>query len=56
MLIPTMPWPAIDALIVAVPISFIFTIVVSLLTKPMDQEQLDKCYRGFNSNKKIEGK
>jgi len=45
MLIPAMPWPSVDAIIIAVPISLIFTIVVSLLTKPMDQEHIDKCYK-----------
>ena len=55
-LIGAMPWASVDAIIVAVPVSFIFTIVVSLLTKPMDQELLDKCYKGFESDKKVEGK
>lgn len=50
-LIPTMPWPVVDAIIIAVPISFIFTIVVSLLTKPMPQEDIDKCYDGITQQK-----
>ncbi len=54
MLISTMPWPSVDAIIIAVPISFIFTIVVSLLTKPMSQEKIDKCYEGIGSNKSTE--
>jgi len=49
-LIPTVPVPSIDPLIVAVPISFIFTIVVSLLTKPMAEEHIGKCYDGIGSN------
>lgn len=52
MLIQVLPWSSIDAIIVAVPVSFIFTIVVSLLTKPMDPELIDKCYEGVGSNKK----
>ncbi|MBZ9571672.1 sodium:solute symporter family protein [Methanobrevibacter sp. TMH8] len=51
MLIPTMPWPAIDAIIIAVPVSLIFTIVVSLLTKPMSQEYIDKCFKSDVSKK-----
>jgi len=50
MLLPVVPWPTIDPLIVAVPISLILTVVVSLLTKPMDQDHIDKCYDGFGSN------
>ncbi|MCL2114673.1 MAG: sodium:solute symporter family protein [Methanobrevibacter sp.] len=49
-LIPAVPWPTIDPLIIAVPISFIFTIVVSLLTKPMAKEHIEKCYEGIGSN------
>ena len=55
MLIPTMPWPSVDAIIIAVPISLIFTVVVSLLTKPMDQEHIDKCYKGIGSDESKTG-
>ena len=51
MLITAMPWPSVDALIIAVPISAIIFIVVSLLTKPMDEAILNK---SFNGAKKIE--
>jgi len=54
-LIQAMPWPSVDAIIIAVPISLIFTIVVSLLTKPMDQEHIDKCYKGIGSEKSKTG-
>ena len=37
-LLPAAPWPFIDVMLIAVPISAIFTIVVSLLTKPPAQE------------------
>lgn len=47
-LISTMPWPVIDPLIFGVPISAIFLIVVSLLTKPLDKEVLDKSFKGFD--------
>ncbi|MDR0900561.1 MAG: sodium:solute symporter family protein [Methanobrevibacter sp.] len=49
-LIPTMPWIAIDPIMFAVPISLILTIVVSLLTKPMPKEHIDKCYKGIANN------
>jgi len=41
----------IDPIIIAVPISFIFIIVVSLLTKPMNQADIDKAYKGIGSKK-----
>ncbi|MDR2966718.1 MAG: sodium:solute symporter family protein [Methanobacteriaceae archaeon] len=55
MLIQTMPFSSIDAIIIAVPISFIFTIVVSLLTKPMNKEDIDKAYKGIGSNESKTG-
>jgi SSS family solute:Na+ symporter len=47
-LISTMPWPVVDPLIFGVPVSAFFLIVVSLLTKPLDQELVDKSFKGFN--------
>lgn len=55
MLIQNMPWSSIDAIIIAVPISFIFTIVVSLLTNPMGPEIIEKCYKGIGSKKSETG-
>jgi SSS family solute:Na+ symporter len=43
-LVSTMPWPTVDPLIIGVPLAFILTIVVSLLTKPPSKEILDKCF------------
>ncbi len=43
-LIQSAPWAAVDPLVIALPISAIFTIVVSLLTKPPDEEHLNKCF------------
>lgn len=45
MLISTLPWFSIDPLIFAVPISFIFTIFVSLLTEKPDPEFIEKCFK-----------
>jgi SSS family solute:Na+ symporter len=41
----------IDPIIIAIPISFIFTVAVSLVTKPMDQADIDKAYNGIGSKK-----
>lgn len=52
MLISTMPWPSVDALCIAVPISAIFFVVVSLLTKPLDEEVLNKSFKGIDKKSK----
>ena len=44
-LITTMPWPTVDPLVIGVPIAFLLTIVVSLLTKPPSNELLDKSFK-----------
>lgn len=44
-LIQTMPWPSIDPLIFGVPISAMFVIVVSLLTKPLDADLVEKSFK-----------
>ena len=43
-IIPAAPWPFIDVMLIAVPVSAIVTIVVSLLTKPPAQEVIDKAF------------
>ena len=48
-LIPTAPWPFIDVMLIAVPVSAIFTIVVSLLTKPPAQEVIDKSFENIDA-------
>ena len=50
-LLPAAPWPYIDVMLIAVPISAIFTIVVSLLTKPPAQEVIDKSFEDIDNNK-----
>jgi SSS family solute:Na+ symporter len=44
-LITTMPWPTVDPLVIGVPLAFLLTIVVSLLTKPPSKELVDKCFK-----------
>ena len=48
-LLPAMPWPYIDVMLIAVPISAIFTLVVSLLTKPPAQEIIDKAFEDIDN-------
>lgn len=50
LLLPTLPWPSIDPLIIAVPISLILTIIISLLSKPPKQELIDKCFPNKTQN------
>ena len=50
MLIPSMPWCAMDVMVVAVPISAIVMIVVSLLTKPLGDKLLNKAFDGIKDN------
>jgi len=38
-------WPVVDPLVVALPISIVVLIIVSLLTKRMDDEHLAKCFK-----------
>ena len=47
-LLPTAPWPFIDVMLIAVPVSAIFTIVVSLLTKPPAQEVIDGAFKNID--------
>jgi len=46
MLITQMPWPVVDPIIVALPLAFLVTIVVSLMTKPPSQEHVEECFKG----------
>ncbi|MHC4988234.1 MAG: sodium:solute symporter family protein, partial [Planctomycetota bacterium] len=39
-------WSVVDPIVIALPISIIVAIVVSLLTKPPSKEHLDKCFQG----------
>lgn len=39
-------WSVVDPILIALPISAVVAIVVSLLTKPPSQQHLDKCFKG----------
>ena len=52
MLINTMPWYTIDVMIFAIPVSAIFTVVVSLLTQPMDEKILNRSFKGLDDGAK----
>jgi SSS family solute:Na+ symporter len=40
------PWPTIDPIMIGLPIAFIVTVVVSLLTKPPGKELIEKSFKG----------
>lgn len=46
-LITQMPWPVVDPIVVALPLAFLVTIVVSILTRPPDTAHLDRCFKGI---------
>ncbi|MDL2246987.1 sodium:solute symporter family protein [Methanobrevibacter sp. OttesenSCG-928-K11] len=48
-LILTYPWPFIDVMLIAVPISAIFTIVVTLLTKPLPENVINKAFEQIDN-------
>ena len=48
-ILPAAPWPFIDVMLIAVPVSAIFTIVVSLLTKPPAQEVINKAFENIDT-------
>jgi SSS family solute:Na+ symporter len=39
-------WTVVDPILVATPIAAITAVVVSLATKPMPEEHLNRCYKG----------
>jgi SSS family solute:Na+ symporter len=41
-----MPWSVLDPLVIALPVSTLLTIVVSLMTKAPDESHLDRCMAG----------
>lgn len=47
MLITQMPWPVVDPIVIALPLAFLVTVVVSLATKPMEDKHLDECFHGI---------
>lgn len=51
-LISMHPWPYIDVMLIAVPISAIFTYVVSLFTKKPEQEVIDKSFKKIDESKR----
>jgi SSS family solute:Na+ symporter len=46
-LITQMPWPVVDPIVVLLPLSFLITIVVSLMTKPMEDKTLEESFKGI---------
>jgi solute:Na+ symporter, SSS family len=48
-LIEKFPWPVVDPILIALPISIIVLIAVSLLTKKLEDSHLDYCFNGVES-------
>ncbi len=48
-ILPAAPWPFIDVMLIAVPVSAIITIIVSLITKPPAQEVIDKAFKNIDN-------
>ena len=46
MIISRYPWPTVDPIVIALPIAFVVTVVVSLLTKKPSKEHMEKCFEG----------
>jgi len=46
-LITQMPWPVVDPIVVALPLAFLVTVAVSLLTKPMNKNYVEACFNGI---------
>jgi len=41
-----LPWPTVDPIVIALPIALVVTVVVSLLTRKLSKEHMDKCFEG----------
>jgi SSS family solute:Na+ symporter len=46
MLISSAPWPTVDPIVISLPIAFVVTVVVSLMTKKPSKEHLEACFQG----------
>ena len=42
------PWTVIDPLVYALPVSAAVFIIISLIDKPVDEEHVDKCFKGIS--------
>jgi SSS family solute:Na+ symporter len=45
------PWNAIDPLVIALPVSILTTLVVSLLTRPLDADHVERAMTGLNGGR-----
>ena len=39
------PWSAVDPILIAFPLAFIVTVIVTLFTKPVKKAIVDKCFK-----------
>jgi SSS family solute:Na+ symporter len=42
------PWPDVNSIVIALPIAFVVTILVSLMTKPPNKEHIEASFRGVD--------
>jgi SSS family solute:Na+ symporter len=47
MLITQMPWPIVDPIVVALPLAFLVTVAVSLMSRPMSKSYVEDCFKGI---------
>ncbi|MDW7674971.1 MAG: sodium:solute symporter family protein [Bacillota bacterium] len=47
------PWTVVDPLVIGLPVSAITLVIVSLLTQPMPQYHVDKCFDGIDATTSI---
>jgi len=44
------PWNIIDPMVISLPVGFIVTVVVSLVTAPFGEKHLEKCFQGIKKD------
>lgn len=46
-LIASHPWPVVDPIMIGLPVSLIITVIVSLLSRPLEQTHIEHCFQGI---------
>lgn len=45
------PWNIIDPMVLSLPVGFVVTVLVSLVTAPLSEKHLEKCFHGFRQDR-----
>lgn len=45
------PWNTIDPMVLSLPVGFVVTVLVSLVTAPLSEKHLEKCFHGFRQDR-----